>query len=126
MPVEFGKWVREQRLSRRMTVTECAERAGMTHSQLSRLELCMVRQKDGSPSQPTRKTVEKLAVALNIPLSEALLAARYSSEEMEPSNARFTKRLEFILSDLPPGKRKQVEQLLEADAAKYKSLVDVI
>ena len=83
----------------------------------------MPKKKDGSSPQPTRRTVHSVAVALDIPLSEALKAAGYAGNDLEPEEMELMRQLGFILKEIPPAKRKEVFDLLKQDAAKYRSLL---
>ncbi len=77
MEQTFGQWVRAQRQARGWTITRCAERAGMKWQAWQRQENDGPKRRDGSPSQPARQTVEKIARALEIPVGEAMCAAGY-------------------------------------------------
>ena len=74
----FGEWVRTTRETKRFGVMDCARRAEMAHSQWIRLEQDEPKRADGSVPQPTRKTVSKVALALDIGNGDALLAAGYA------------------------------------------------
>lgn len=88
MPQTFGQWMRAQRQMRGWTITRCAERAEMKWQSWQRLENDDPKRRDGSPSQPTRHTVERVARALDVPEAEAMHAAGYLYSGMPP-NALF-------------------------------------
>jgi len=76
----FGQWVRDQRESRRMTKTECAQRAGISVQRWAQIEADESSSKAGGIPQPSRKTAERVALAFGIPLSAALEAAGYQPD----------------------------------------------
>jgi transcriptional regulator with XRE-family HTH domain len=83
----FGQWIRARRQTRGWTITRCAERADMKWQAWQRLENDEPRRRDGSLPQPTRRTVERIAHALDVPRAEALRAAGYLADF--PPNAIF-------------------------------------
>ena len=80
----FGEWVKNTRETRGWTITRCAERANMKWQAWQRLENDEPRRRDGSSPQPRRETVEKIAAALDVPMSEALQAAGYATTAVPP------------------------------------------
>ena len=73
----FGEWVAQERELRKLTKTECAKRAGITPQRWAQIEYDLSNRSDGSPPQISRKSVEKVALGLGVPVSEALRAAGF-------------------------------------------------
>lgn len=112
----FGEWTRQKRGEHDLTIAECAERAGMKWQQWSRMENDEPRRRDGSPPQPTRKTVEAVAHALALPPSQALLAAGYTpSAEMEEQPA-----IVAYYSGLPDDVQADVMEIVKALYLKHR------
>lgn len=79
MNKEFGKTIKNARLSKDLSLRDLAELTGLDHSYIGRLEK--------NNSVPSRETVAKLAKALNIPEGELMIKAGYvpdSSNELTP------------------------------------------
>jgi transcriptional regulator with XRE-family HTH domain len=79
----LGEWMRERRERARLTQTECAHRAGFSPQRWKQLESGESRRGDGKPTQVSRDTVEKIAVGLGAPVSEALQVAGYAPDSMQ-------------------------------------------
>lgn len=97
----FGQWMKEVRLSRKLSATECAEKAGMKPPVWSNWENDRSRSKDGRPSQPRTETLQAIAIALDVDLEEARIAAygvtkRHKEDEWNQ-----------ILEIVPPSKRAE-------------------
>jgi len=105
----FNAWVREVRLSKRLTQTECAKRAGMLLSHWNQYEI-----KD---AKRTRATVEAMARGLDVPAEVALAAAGYlSNPALESEDAPGAVTIEWIGKALPREKRQLYWKLLHANA----------
>ena len=111
----FGQWIRETRLSRKLTAAECADRAGMKAPVWSNWENDRSRSRNGKPSQPRAETLEAIAKALDVTLEEAMAAA-YGGQKREAKD-----EWEQIMEIVPPSKRaaflKQVKGWAEMIAA---------
>lgn len=75
--MSFAKWVRDAREARKLTIVECASRAGISHPTWIEYE------NTTKNKQPKRETVKKIALALGIEVDEAMEAAGYSAEAPE-------------------------------------------
>jgi transcriptional regulator with XRE-family HTH domain len=72
--MSFAKWVRDAREARKLTIVECATRAGISHPTWVEYENVT------KNKQPKRETVKKIALALVVDVDEAMEAAGYSAE----------------------------------------------
>jgi transcriptional regulator with XRE-family HTH domain len=72
--MSFAKWVRDAREARKLTIVECATRAGISHPTWVEYENAT------KNKQPKRETVKKIALALGIDVDEAMEAAGYSAD----------------------------------------------
>lgn len=84
MNEEFGKWLRQQRKEKRMTLRAVAERAKMGIGHLSLLE--------NGKRKPKVESLRPLALALGIPYGELLRAAGY----LDDRNLLFAHRLHNV------------------------------
>lgn len=69
MAVSFGRKINKKRLEKDLSLRDLANLTGLDHSYIARLE-------KGGPL-PSRETVTKLSVALDIPTNELMIAAGY-------------------------------------------------
>lgn len=76
--LEFGEWIVQQRWQKRLAAKQCAKAAGVSPQAWSEWETGKSRNKGENPPQPRRDTVQKVAIGLGVPLSEALIAAGYA------------------------------------------------
>lgn len=70
----FGQYIKRVRESKSLTLTEVAEKVGMSHSHLSRIE-------NGERKAPKTTTLKKLAEALRIPFQEIMVEAGLVTKE---------------------------------------------
>jgi len=113
----FGAWVRARREERDISIAECASRARMKWQQWNRLENDEPCRRDGSPPQPTRRTVETVAEALALPPSQALKAAGYTSgDECEDTPA-----IVAYYNGLPEGVQADVMEMIHALYIKHRN-----
>lgn len=96
----FGKWLHERRTARGLTQEKAAASAGITRAMLAKLE--------GDRTGTTRKTLERLAVALGVDIEE--MAARYGSGRFIGEDTEIT----YLLSDLSPAQRRIVLNVAKA------------
>ena len=75
--MSFAKWVRDAREARKLTIVECASRAGISHPTWVEYENVT------KNKQPKRETVKKIAAALGVSVDEAMEAAGYSADVPE-------------------------------------------
>src|SRR5688500_16535952 len=68
----LGQWMRQRRGT--MKSADCAKRAGMKPQAWSDWENDRTRRKDGTPVEPRRNTIERIAKGLNVPIEEVLFA----------------------------------------------------
>lgn len=102
----------ERRRQLRLQSKECAERAGIPAQMWSDLETDRSRRKDGLPTQPRLETLQRIADALESPLSELLEATGFTdsvSDENEDPPA-------FIAyyNELPENVQEDIEAQIEA------------
>lgn len=71
--MQVGQSIRHLRNQKGLSLRELARRAGVDHSNLGKIER-------GTGSSPTLDTLEKIAKALNVTLSE-MLAPKTSEQE---------------------------------------------
>lgn len=114
MRLEFSEWIFKTRINSGMKAAECAQRAGMSPTMWSRWESGESRSKTGKPAQPRRETLEAIALGLNVSLEDVTEAAGF-----RPNSAldyRLARKLEPILMQVSPEKRKLIETTLERTA----------
>ena len=73
--MHFGAWIAQQRDAKKMTITECAKRGGVAVPVWQRYET------SDPGRQWRRKTVEHIALALGVPVAEALAAAGFATQQ---------------------------------------------
>ena len=117
LTMTFGQWMRETREAKRLGVVDCARRAKMVHSQWVKLENDEPRRSDGTAPQPRRVTVERVALALDVRVDEALRRAGYLPDEPELTREPFD-------DDLPPNAQRVVDELKGDLAAAHRVLSD--
>jgi transcriptional regulator with XRE-family HTH domain len=83
---EFGVWTESERQKQRLSMTECARRAGISVPRWKQIEIGQSRRKDGGSSRPEESTVFKVADALHVPRSAALETAGYVIRSNGPVN----------------------------------------
>lgn len=111
--MNFPLWMRETLHQKRLTVTECAERANVSQSAWSHW------MSQSSSFQPRRLTVLKIAAGLEVSEAEALGAAGYRVEESNIQNIQtedLTRRLEPIRNRLPSDVHKRFDDYLVKQA----------
>lgn len=108
--MRFGEWIRQKRIDLRLNANECASRANMSPTQWSRWETGEVRRKSGEPSQPRKETMEAIANALEVDMSEVMEAAGLT-RHADP-DIRLAKRLNPIINKAAPGERDGIEEKL--------------
>ena len=111
----LGSWMRETRLAKHLTAAECAERAGMLAPVWSNWENGRSRRRDGQPSQPRRETVEAVARALDVPISEALHAAYGNNEAADQDEWT------LIYDRVPPSRRAGFVRAVQTIADLYQT-----
>ena len=77
--LSFDEWVSEKRRVEKLTMTECAKRAGVSVQRWQQIEVPPARKSEGF-TQPRREVVSYVCNALGVPLSEGLAAAGYTSD----------------------------------------------
>jgi transcriptional regulator with XRE-family HTH domain len=110
----FGKWVRQQRIAKDMTATECAFRSKMAVQSWSRLEQGTRKRKDGTPVSPRRETIEAVARGLEIDVEEVARAAGVITESNLPEPSWIAR-----YHDLPPDQREEVDELINMKWKRY-------
>ena len=70
----IGKYLRQRRLAKRMSMREVAEKADVSHTEIYRIE-------SGEREYPSIRVLTALGKALNIPNDEILRLAGYKSED---------------------------------------------
>lgn len=75
MSATFGRHINKKRLEKDMSLRDLANLTGLDHSYIARLE------KNGSV--PSRETIKKLSLALDIPIDELMVIAGYVPETHE-------------------------------------------
>lgn len=96
----FGQWLRETRLSKKLSVTECAHKAGWSLPTWSNWENDRSRRKDNKPTEPRSDTARAIARALDVPVEDVLEAARVSPVAIDP-NTPFLREIETLLRRAP-------------------------
>lgn len=71
--MSFAQWVKDAREGKKLSVVECAARAGVTHPTWIEYE------NTSKNKQPKQATVIKIADALGVRVAEAIKAAGYAS-----------------------------------------------
>lgn len=79
----FAVWFSAARQKAGITLDVLEDRTGVKKQHLSTLERATTHKLTGKPVVPKRQTVEKIAKALNAPISEALAAAGYTSSDID-------------------------------------------
>lgn len=69
----IGEYLTQYRHKNKLSIRALAERSGIHHSTLARLE-------KGEITAPTPELLARLAISLDIPLADAFALARYPSE----------------------------------------------
>lgn len=80
-----------------MTITELAEKAGVSRSQLTKLE-------KGSQKNPGIETIVAMATALGVPIEELVFGESDENEEMKAQLR--------AISELKPAQREVAKQML--------------
>jgi len=102
---EFGEWIRNERVKRGYSQTECAAKSGMKVQQWSRMEKTVKR--------PAYDTLVAIARGLGLSLDDVLRAADYPVNHSEGLDTRLARRLEPLLNPLPQDRRERIERALE-------------
>jgi transcriptional regulator with XRE-family HTH domain len=79
----FGKWLRQKRKEKFLSMEELGKRAGMAKQYISVLERGEPHALTGKPVTPTVEKVEALAKALDADINEARAAAGYASGDSQ-------------------------------------------
>ncbi|HYE73771.1 MAG TPA: helix-turn-helix transcriptional regulator, partial [Blastocatellia bacterium] len=77
----FGQWLKRKREDARLTFEQVAERADLTKSYIWNLENAKPHPISGAYPRPRIEKVDAIAKALDVPVSEARLAAGYKPDE---------------------------------------------
>lgn len=103
--MHFGRWVRAERLARRLTATECARRTEITLQAWSKMERFT--------DQPRVETVAKVASALGMS-QEAVFRAVMSEDESRDDGCAETDLKEIIRlwERIPPAKRGTLKDMM--------------
>ena len=104
----FAQWVREQRLARGFSTSECAERAGVKQPVWSEYE------SEANSGQPRRSRVEKVALGLQMPIDEVLVAAGLLPRSDQPSLSPEVLEFSRLLNSLPAAKRAAMVRLVRS------------
>jgi transcriptional regulator with XRE-family HTH domain len=78
----FGIWVRETRIAKGLSAKECAARIGVSTKFWERIEEEGRNQGDGSVSHLHRSTVDRFALGLDVPSTEAYAAAGFPTRSL--------------------------------------------
>lgn len=113
--VNFGEWIRSEIRRRGLTEEECQVRSGLTQPNWSRLI-------NSPPQQPRKRTMEAVALALDIPLGIVMAAAGYAMEN-ESSGQRIALLIEPYLLRVPPAKRQAAERSMVNHAREISELL---
>ncbi len=111
----FGQWIKEKLWEKRLKANVAAEQAGMKLQQWSRIQNDKTYSKSGRLPQIERETVRKIAQGLDVPYSEALVAAGYSAEEDLPTGELSLRGQEEVTEEIASLKRlaQQLAQRLQ-------------
>lgn len=112
---EFGKTIKNARLTKDLSLRDLAELTGLDHSYIGRLEK--------NSSMPSRETVAKLAKALNIPEDELMIKAGYVPNNHKESSHIITGTGDggFTFDkDIPQEVREQIINYAEYLIKKHK------
>ncbi len=114
----FGNWLKAQRTARGLTQEGLAQAAEnvCTGAYISNLERNADIGKDGMPNRPSEEIVEKLALALSIPVNVARLNAGYAAKGQGLSDGQ--QMLEYF-NGLPEAERDMLLTTAEALYRKY-------
>lgn len=106
---ELGRVIARQRAKAKLTQRGLAEKAGVTHPTILRLER-------GEFGRPDPEKLERIAHALNLGAGDFYALAGYTHSDHLPSLARYL-RIKFE-GDLSAKDRKDVERYVERKRAK--------
>jgi transcriptional regulator with XRE-family HTH domain len=100
----FGAWLRQKREVLRLSVTEVAEKSGLSKQYISLLERAPIHLLTNKPTQPALDKVERIARVLEVDPAEAREMAGYSARNghlEKPQNAaEFAERLREMGFDI--------------------------
>ena len=120
----FGQWIRKTRSNKKMSAAECAERANMKPPVWSNWENDRSRRKDGKPAIPEPETMERIAYALDEPLTKVMEAARYFTTSVpDEFSIELAKELSLMASDLDENKKKVFREAVKQSARQAKQLL---
>lgn len=104
--MELGSYVREKRQEKKLSIRKLAELAGISHTEIKRIE-------DGTRRQPSPQVIRSIASALVVPYEELMVAAGYIDESPEPVDSANTviSRIQNA-DDLSPDEIDQVNQYI--------------
>lgn len=101
---DFGNYLKEQRERRKWTLRHAGEQIGTSASRLAEIERGQSYH-TGHATKPSRKLVERIALAYDIPLQVLLARAGYS-EVHSPELSDETKIAAAIFENLSPERQE--------------------
>jgi transcriptional regulator with XRE-family HTH domain len=78
--VELGKWIRDNRKIKGMTLEELSARAGMSKQYLSMIERAVGQPGSGNPVVPSRDIIRNICKALHVSPTEPFRMAGYTTD----------------------------------------------
>lgn len=102
----LGAWVRSNRLAQGINQRELADRAGVSRSYLSDIEI-------GRGVRPSLDTLDKLATGLGVARTDVLRAAGYLNPSRGHQAGSGELRLVRLYRDLNPGSQAIVERFIQ-------------
>ncbi len=110
----FGDWLLSTRKKLGLSQEELAQRANVSKNYISILERGRPHPGTGAAPQPSRKTVEEIAVAMNWPIEEPLRLAGYSASPELSDLSPDEERLIAFYADMADADKQAVITIAEA------------
>lgn len=105
---EFGDHIKNLRKIRKLSLRELSEKSGVSHTQISRIEL-------GQRENPKPETIQKLAEGLEVDMIELMSVAGYGYIEIPQLFLdEDTRRVIEEFNKLHPQSKKVVEDLIQS------------
>lgn len=111
---EIGAHLKELRMSKRLTVREAAQRAGISNAYLSQIET-------GQRGTPHAKHLRSLATVYEVPVRDLFQLAGYLDEPElhETEEAQINRAFEFVMADTRFQAGTRVKEGLSMEAKRY-------